>query len=141
MNDASTAKVAFWVADAPQHDSRASEMKQAITDALTASVHIYPVSASGTDDLLELTMRSAAQLTGGRYLFLTDDSGIGDPHKQPEIPCYFVTKLQKALVRVASMELSGTYIAPSVDDIIRTDGSANADGSCTIPDGGTVHIF
>jgi len=44
-------------------------------------------------------MRSAAEITGGRYLFLTDDSGVGGPHKTPEIPCYFVTKLARALVR------------------------------------------
>ncbi len=93
--DSSTAKVAFWVADAPQHTYRAAQMKTAISGSLAAGIHLYPVSASGTDDLLEMTMRSAAQLTGGRYLFLTDDSGVGDPHKTPEIPCYFVTRLEK----------------------------------------------
>ena len=139
--DASTAKVAFWVADAPQHTYRAAQMKKAISDTLGAGIHLYPVSASGTDDLLEMTMRSAAQLTGGRYLFLTDDSGVGDPHKTPEIPCYFVTRLEKALVRVASMEITGTYIAPAASDIIRTDGTANPDGTCTTGTGAVVRIF
>jgi hypothetical protein len=139
--DPSVAKLAFWVADAPQHDDRGAAMKQAIEQVLAAGIHIYPVSGSGTDDLLELTMRSAAEITGGRYLFLTDDSGVGDPHKVPEIPCYFVTKLEKALVRVVSMELSGTYIGPDPADVIRTSGDPSASGTCMTQDGQTVRIF
>ena len=137
------AKIAFWVADAPQHTYRAPQMKQAILDAQGAGVHVYPVSASGTDDLLELTMRTTAVMTGGRYLFLTDDSGVGDTHKIPEIPCYYVTRLEKALVRVASMELSGTYIGPDSADVIRVSGNAMTDGTCSVGDdaGTVVQIF
>jgi len=139
--DASVAKLAFWVADAPQHDYRAAAMKKAISDTAASGIHVYPVSGSGTDDLLELTMRSAAELTGGRYMFLTDDSGVGDPHKVPEIPCFFVTKLAKDLVRAVSMELTATYIGPEASDIIRTVGSPSSAGQCPVQDGGTVQIF
>jgi hypothetical protein len=140
-SDDAVAKMAFWVGDAPQHDDKGPAMKQAIIDVHGVGVHIYPVSASGTDALLELTMRSAAQITGGRYLFLTDDSGIGDPHKAPEIPCYFVTRLEKALVRAVSMEITGAYVAPDSADIIRTDGDPSSEGICTAQDGQTVRIF
>jgi hypothetical protein len=141
-SDPSVAKVAFWVADAPHHAQYASTMKQSIVNAHSAGIHLYPVSASGTDDLLELTMRSAALITGGRYLFLTDDSGVGDPHKKPEIPCYYVTHLGKALVRSISMELSGTYAGPDAQDVIRVSGSPTSSGSCALDDdGGTVQIF
>jgi len=116
-------------------------MKKAIQGALTAGIHLYPVSASGTDDLLEFTMRTAAEITGGRYLFLTDDSGVGDPHKIPEIPCYFVTKLAKALVRSVAMEVSGSHIGPDPADIIRTVGSPASNGQCTTLDGQQVQIF
>jgi uncharacterized SAM-dependent methyltransferase len=118
-------------------------MKKAIGDVHQAGVHVYPVSASGADDLLELTMRTAAQITGGRYLFLTNDSGVGNDHKIPEIPCYYVTRLEKALVRVASMELSGNYLGPDPADVIRTSGNPATDGTCTLPDdaGTIVHIF
>jgi hypothetical protein len=139
--DPSVAKLAFWVADAPHHEQRGAAMKKAITDVSAAGVHLYPVSASGTNDLLELTMRSAAEITGGRYLFLTDDSGVGDPHKVPEIPCYFVTKLAKALVRAVAMEVSGAAVAPDAADIVRTVGAPAADGQCTTPDGQTVQIL
>ena len=137
----SVARVAFWVGDAPHHDQRGAAMKQAILDALAANIRLYPVSASGTNDLLELTMRSAAEITGGRYLFLTDDSGVGDPHKVPEIPCFFVTKLAKALVRAVAIELSGSYSGPDPADVIRTVGAPSSDGKCTTSDGQTVQIF
>jgi hypothetical protein len=136
--DASVAKIAFWVGDAPQHDYRAADMKQAILGVRSAGVHVYPVSASGTNDLLELTMRSAAELTGGRYMFLTDDSGVGDPHKIPEIPCYTVTKLAKALVRGVGMELTGGFEPPASADVIRVVGTPSASGTCTTQDGQTV---
>jgi hypothetical protein len=139
--DPGVAKLAFWVADAPHHVERAASIRQSIVDAQTAGIHLYPVSASGTDDLLELTMRSAAEITGGRYLFLTDDSGVGGPHKTPEIPCYYVTRLEKALVRVVSMELSGNYIGPDAADILRVSGTASPNGTCAVDDGGTVQIF
>jgi hypothetical protein len=128
--DADVAKLAFWVGDAPQHDERGPDMKQSIQGVAQSDVHLYPVSASGTDQLLELTMRSAAEITGGRYLFLTDDSGVGDPHKKPEIPCYYVTKLERALVRAVTMELSGQYLPPAQSDVIRAVGSPMADGTC-----------
>ena len=57
-------------------------------------IHLYPVAASGIDDLAEFTMRTAAEVTGGRYLFLTNDSGIGGSHAEPHIPCYYVTTLE-----------------------------------------------
>jgi hypothetical protein len=137
----SVAKLAFWVADAPHHAERGAAMKQAIVQAQGAGIHLYPVSASGTDELLELTMRSAAEISGGRYLFLTDDSGVGDPHKVPEIPCYFVTRLERAIVRVVGMELSGTYAGPNPADVLRASGSPSANGTCAVDDGGTVQIY
>ena len=139
--DASVARVAFWVADAAHHDERAPAMKQAILDTLATNIHLYPVAASGTNDLLELTMRSAAEITGGRYLFLTDDSGVGDTHKLPEIPCYFVTKLARAIVRAVAMEVSGAHIGPDPADVIRTVGDPSSDGRCTTGDGQVVQLF
>ncbi len=135
------AKLAFWVGDAPHHADEGGAMKQAIAGVHGAGIHVYPVSASGTNELLELTMRTAAEITGGRYLFLTDDSGVGGPHKDPEIPCYFVTKLSKALVRSVAMELSGANVGLDPADILRTSGSPTMEGKCTTVDGKTVQIL
>jgi hypothetical protein len=138
--DADVARLMFWVADAPHHDQYAGAMAQDFSDAAAKGIHLYPVSASGADELLEYTMRSGAQVTGGRYLFLTDDSGIGDPHLVPSIPCFFVTKLGKAMVRMASIELSGVYQEPDPADVIRVGGNPSA-GQCSDGDGGTVSAF
>jgi hypothetical protein len=139
-HDADTAKLVFWVADAPHHDDRASAFSAALRATRDRGVHVYPVASSGIDELTELTMRSAAQLTGGRYLFLTDDSGIGDSHKEPSIPCYFVTKLSDAIVRMVDIEMSGIYREPDPQQIIRTQGNPES-GACALEQGQSVQPF
>jgi hypothetical protein len=52
-----------------------------------------------------------------------------------------VTRLEKALVRVVSMELSGNYSGPDAADVLRVSGAASPDGTCSISDAGTVQIF
>jgi hypothetical protein len=134
------ARLAFWVADAPHHAEKAADMADAVRATHDLGVHIYPVASSGINELTELTMRSSAQLTGGRYLFLTDDSGVGGEHKEPTIPCYFVTRLDHAIERMVGIEMSGEYAEPATDDIIRTGGDPE-DGACTLEGGDTVAIF
>ncbi len=116
------ARVAFWIADAPHHVGLQNAVVSALKTAVASAVHIYPVAASGIDDLGEFTMRTAAEVTGGRYLFLTDDSGIGNSHALPHIPCYYVTSLESAIRRMVFTEVSGYYAAPLSTDIIRTSG-------------------
>jgi hypothetical protein len=137
---ADTARLAFWVGDAPHHEENAQALASAIEDLADLDIHVYPVASSGIDELTELTMRSAAQLTGGRYLFLTNDSGIGDDHKEPTIPCYFVTKLDSAILRVVDIELSGVYREPDADEIIRTGGDPE-DGVCVLAEDRTVFVY
>lgn len=136
----SSARLAFWLADAPHHEEAAAAVTQSLLSAQQLGVHLYPIAASGVDDLAELTMRSAAQLTGGRYLFLTNDSGVGDDHAEPHLPCYFVTKLDKAVSRMVTIELSGSYAEPVLADIIRTGGSPTA-GQCELEGGQVVAAF
>jgi hypothetical protein len=139
-SDADTARLAFWVADAPHHPENAGALADALRDSHDLGIHIYPVAASGVDDLTELTMRTAAQLTGGRYLFLTNDSGVGGDHKEPRIPCYFVTHLDDALLRMVDIEMSGEYREPSASQIVRTGGDPK-DGACTLDSGEQVVVF
>ena len=138
--DGATARLAFWVADAPHHDDKAAALKSAISTAQAQGVHIYPVASSGVDELTELTMRSAAQLTGGRYLFLTNDSGVGGDHKEPSIPCYFVTKLDDAILRMVDIEMTGVYREPAAAEVIRAGGDPQ-NGACVLESGQTVYVF
>jgi hypothetical protein len=139
-DDAGTARLAFWVADAPHHAAYADDMKAAIEDARGQGIHLYPVASSGVDELTEFSMRSAAQLTGGRYMFLTDDSGVGGSHKEPTIPCYFVTRLDEALLRAVEVEMSGEHREPDANSIVRAVG-APEDGVCVTSREAVVHAF
>jgi hypothetical protein len=134
------ARVAFWIADAPHHAGRQTAVVTALQAAVAKGVHIYPVAASGIDDLAEFTMRTAAEVTGGRYLFLTNDSGIGNSHAEPHIPCYYVTTLASAIRRMVATEVSGAYVAPEPTEIIRTSGNPVAQ-QCALSDGGLVTVW
>jgi hypothetical protein len=129
--DAATARIVFWVADAPPHTTDMPAFASAIESLRDEGVHVYPVAASGIDAATEYTMRASAQLTLGRYVFLTDDSGVGDTHEVPEIPCFVVTKLDYAMKRVVASELSGTIDPVDTADVLRTVGSPT-NGSCAL---------
>ena len=93
-------------------------------------VAIYPVAASGVAAEAELIMRTAALQTLSQYLFLTDDSGVGNAHAEPHIPCYHVERLDQAMIRMVANELSGQANQPDPEAIIRTVGNP-VDGVCT----------
>ena len=138
--DPGTARLAFWVADAPHHGENAAALRTGIEAAMAQDIHVYPVASSGIDELTELTMRSAAQLTGGRYLFLTDDSGVGNSHKEPSIPCYFVTQLDSAILRMVDVEMTGSYREPTAEELVRSSGNPQ-DGTCTLASGQPAFAF
>ncbi|MBI3117566.1 MAG: VWA domain-containing protein [Candidatus Hydrogenedentes bacterium] len=123
------ARVAFFVADAPPHDNNAGVFVTHANTARTSGIRIYPVAASGVADLAEYLMRTAAELTLGRYIFLTDDSGIGGGHAEPHIPCFHVQFLNGLMTRVLLTELTGARVEPTEDDIIATVGHP-VDGVC-----------
>ena len=134
------AKLAFWVTDAPHHEKDAAVMAQSIRDLRSRGVHLYPVAASGADALTEETMRAGAQLTGGRFLFLTDDSGIGNAHEVPRVPCFFVTKLNDAILRMIDVELTGQYHEPDASQVLRTGGDPQS-GRCSLSGDQQATIF
>ncbi|MCB9618161.1 MAG: VWA domain-containing protein [Sandaracinus sp.] len=134
------ARLGFWIADAPHHEQVENQWANAVRTAGDLDVHVYPVASSGVDDRTERSMRSAAQLTGGRYVFLTDDSGIGGAHLEPTVPCYFVTLLDTAMLRVIDAEMTGTRTPPTEEQIVRRSGEPDADGVCVL-EGGSALAF
>ena len=131
---AGAVKSLFLVADAPPHaDDVAATW--AAAEALRANrVQIVPVAASGVDRGAEYVMRAMAAASQGRYLFLTDDSGIGNPHAPPAIDCYRVTRLADAMAHVIDSQLSGRRIEATPAEVIRTVGTYDA-GRCVLPQG------
>jgi hypothetical protein len=135
-----TARLVFHVADAPHHPDKAQAYADAVRSLRDVGAHIYPVASSGVDELTEYSMRAAAQLTTGRYLFLTDDSGVGGAHLEPTIPCYQVTHLNQAMLRAIESELSGTHVAADPTTVIRSVGNPS-NGACTLADGSPASAF
>ena len=125
-------KTMLLVADAPPHDDLYGRSWHAAEVLRAQRVHITPVAASGVADEAEYAMRAMAALSQSRYLFLTDDSGIGNAHAAPAIDCYLVTRLDALLRRVIDSQLSGRRIEPQDQEVIRTVGQYDA-GRCVLP--------
>lgn len=125
-------KTMLLVADAPPHDNRMGRAWAATEAARARRIHIVPVAASGVADEAEYAMRAMAALTQSRYLFLTDDSGVGNAHAAPAIDCYLVTRLDALLRRVIDSQLSGRRIEPQAGEVIRSVGQYDG-GRCILP--------
>jgi hypothetical protein len=90
----------FVLADAPPHeypDARYT-YHDALADASRNGIAIFPLAASGIERPTEYLMRAMAVATGGKYIFLTDDSGVGNPHLTPDED-FQVERLNELLVR------------------------------------------
>ena len=116
-------RMMFLVADAPPHDKNIKTIVPIIEKARKEGIHIYPIGASGVAEKAEYVMRHMALFTQGRYLWLTDDSGVGNSHEEPKVLCYQVTRLDQLIKRVIDSELSGKRIKADKESIIRTVGS------------------
>ncbi len=101
-SDDARARLMFLVLDAPPHDDPAiiKKINRLVALASRKGVRLIPVVSSGIDKETEFLMRYMAIATGGTYIFLTDDSGIGNSHLQPTIGKYEVEYLNDLMVRV-----------------------------------------
>ena len=111
--ETNSTKVLFHVLDAPAHNTE--EVKnvysKAVFDAAAKGIRICPVVSSGADSLTEFTCRTEAILTGGHYIYLTDDSGIGGGHEDPELPAV-IEYLDALMIRLVNGYLTGTFADP-----------------------------
>jgi len=105
--DRGTARVMFLVGDAPPHDCYGKQTLEAVDVLAHKGVRVFPVAASGVKLKAEFVMRATSFLTLGQYLFLTDHSGVGNPHAQPHVPDYQVEHLNRLMIRMIASELAG----------------------------------
>ncbi len=96
-----TNKIAFLIFDAPPHDgtNEAEMIANAVAAAAEQGIHVVPVVASNAARETELFGRALAIMTDSNYVFLTDDSGVGDSHLEPIIGAYDVELLHDIIVR------------------------------------------
>ncbi len=101
-SDKALSKIIFLLLDAPPHKDSTSMMmiKESIADAAALGIKIIPITASGINRETEFLMKYMAILTNATYVFITDDSGIGNAHLDPVVKDYEVEKLNDLLVRL-----------------------------------------
>ena len=75
-------------------------IKNEIKKAQEKGIKIIPIVASGADKTVEYLMRYFSVSTNGTYVFLTDDSGIGNKHLKPTTADFKVEKLNNLIVRL-----------------------------------------
>ncbi len=107
-SSAARSRLLFLVADAPPHaeyQDTVGDLQASARAAAEQGIRVIPVAASGIDKDTEFLMRLLDVSTGGTYIFLTDDSGIGGGHLAPTIGEYDVELLNELLVRVIDESL------------------------------------
>jgi len=111
---ANATKLLFLVLDAPAHSGAKyqNRFSNAVKTAAEMGVRICPILASGADTLCEYITRSAAIYTGGTSVFVTNHSGIGGDHLDPDLPNAVVEYLNALLIRLIDGYYTGTFAAP-----------------------------
>lgn len=101
-SDNSVTKVIFLILDAPPHKEKSviDSMQKLIKIASSKGIRIIPVTCSGIEKESEYLMRSLALLTNGTYTFLTNHSGIGNPHIEPSTDKYEVETFNQLIKRL-----------------------------------------
>ena len=100
-------RLCFWITDAAPHYYADEDYTyhQGLIEAVKKGIKINPVAASGILPEEEYFYRHAAVKTLGRYLFLTDNSGVGGSHLTPAVGSFDVKLLNGLIVKVIKEEL------------------------------------
>ncbi|NDP21875.1 MAG: VWA domain-containing protein [Paludibacter sp.] len=95
-------RLLFLVLDAPPHyePDIVSNLQVQIKKASEKGIKIIPITASGIDKDTEFLMRFMAVTTNGTYVFITNDSGVGNEHLTATVGKYEVEKLNDLMVRL-----------------------------------------
>ena len=109
-----TTKIIFQVLDAPAHNRSENKEKlaSAVETAAERGIRFCPIICSGASTDTEYTMREAAIYTGGTFIFVTDDSGIGGSHHDPGLPNATVELLNSLMVRLVKGYHTGIFEEP-----------------------------
>lgn len=102
-----TSRILFLVLDAPPHHDKEviSKINRLIALASSKGIKIIPITASGIDKETEFLMRYMAIATNGTYVFITNDSGIGNDHMVASVGKYQVELLNSLMERLINESL------------------------------------
>ncbi len=95
-------RIAFLILDAPPHHTEPiiAACQKAVSDYSKYGIKLIPVACSGVDKETEYLLRSFALATNGTYVFITDDSGVGNDHIEATVGEYEVEKLRDLIARL-----------------------------------------
>jgi Mg-chelatase subunit ChlD len=108
-----TVRMVVLVADAPPHTNAYGNETYDVEvfDAVAQGIKVFPVGASGLSGVGEYVFRQLAQITGGKFVFLTYEDG-SDPSSGPgtetdhDVENYSVNTLDRLIVRLVREELA-----------------------------------
>lgn len=119
-SSSSETRVLVHVADAPSHDNEVKEWNKNVLKLTKKGIKVISVASSGIDKKTEYFFRSQAMITGGCYVYLTDDSGVGGTHIEATTEVKPVVEyLNKLLIRLINGYHTGNYgTAESYDGLL-----------------------
>ena len=97
-NTSARARIAFLAHQ--DHQGVVESLQASIREYAKQGVKLIPVFCSSPSKECEFMCRFFAVLTGGTYVFLTDDSGVGGDHIEASVGDFQVEPLNDLLVRL-----------------------------------------
>ena len=101
-DESARSRIAFLILDAPAHyeEGIIRSLQKSILLFAKKGIKVIPVAASGADKDTEFMLRFFDLATGGTYVFLTDDSGIGNSHIKASVGDHKVESLADIMIRL-----------------------------------------
>jgi len=123
-NDGRRLRLIILVGDAPPHLDYPNDHKypQLLQEAVAAGIKVFPIGASGLDDQGEYIFRQFAQVTQGKFIFLTYANGVSGqpgPATTHHVSDFTVRNLDSLIVSLVAKEVANQtgpaqgYIAPN----------------------------
>lgn len=111
------ARILVVLADAPPKSFQGEPYRypDAIRDAAARGIRLLPVAASGADRTVEYLFRAMGVATSTPYVYLTDHSGIGNPHLAADTDQITVERFNELLFRLVVADLRGEGMHPPGD--------------------------
>ncbi|MGC9344982.1 MAG: hypothetical protein ACP5E3_19920, partial [Bacteroidales bacterium] len=100
-------RILFILLDAPPHyeNQVVDQIHSLVNTAAEKGIKLIPITASGIDKETEFLMRYFSIATNGTYVFITNDSGIGNEHLEASVGEYEVEYLNDLMVRLINKYL------------------------------------
>jgi hypothetical protein len=101
-------RVVVLITDAPAQSYQTQfDYREAVVEAGRRGIRILPVAASGANRTVEVMLRAMGTYTGAPYIFLTDDSGVGESHLEADTDRIRVEHFSVLLTRLLLADLVG----------------------------------